>query len=83
MIPMLTEYELIIIGPDDTGEVIICKSSGIFNDFNDIVQEAIRKGFIGESFRKHVRSAQGHVEHEYEYIGMGRKIKSGKRYKEI
>ena len=83
MIPIHIEYELIIIGPDDTGEVIMFKSSGIFNDFNDIVTEAIRKGFIGESCRKHVRIAQGHVEHEYEYIGMGRKIKSGKRYKEI
>lgn len=78
MIRMLTEYELIIIGPDDFGEVIIFKSSAIFNDFNDIVTEAIRKGFIGESCRKHVRIAQGHIEHEYEYIGMGRKIKEAK-----
>ena len=76
---MLTEYELIIIGPDDFGEVITFKSSAIFNDFNDIVTEAIRKGFIGESCRKHVRIAQGHIEHEYEYIGMGRKIKDAKR----
>ena len=75
---MLTEYELIIIGPDDFGEVITFKSSAIFNDFNDIVTEAIRKGFIGESCRKHVRIAQGHIEHEYEYIGMGRKIKEAK-----
>lgn len=79
MIRMLTEYEIIIIGPDDSGEVIIFKSGGIFNDFNDIVTEAIRKGFIGESCRKYVRIAQGHVEHEYEYIGMGRKIKESKR----
>lgn len=78
MIRMLTEYELIIIGPDDFGEVIIFKSSAIFNDFNDIVTEAIRKGFIGESCRKHVRIAQGHIEHEYEYIAMGRKIKEAK-----
>lgn len=76
---MLTEYEIIIIGPDDSGEVIIFKSGGIFNDFNDIVTEAIRKGFIGESCRKYVRIAQGHVEHEYEYIDMGRKIKESKR----
>ena len=79
MIRMLTEYEIIIISPDDSGEVIIFKSGGIFNDFNDIVTEAIRKGFIGESCRKYVRIAQGHVEHEYEYIGMGRKIKESKR----
>ena len=79
MIRMLTEYEIIIIGPDDSGEVIIFKSGGRFNDFNDIVTEAIRKGFIGESCRKYVRIAQGHVEHEYEYIGMGRKIKESKR----
>ena len=79
MIRMLTEYEIIIIGPDDSGEVIIFKSGGIFNDLNDIVTEAIRKGFIGESCRKYVRIAQGHVEHEYEYIGMGRKIKESKR----
>lgn len=79
MIRMLTEYEIIIIGADDSGEVIIFKSGGIFNDFNDIVTEAIRKGFIGESCRKYVRIAQGHVEHEYEYIGMGRKIKESKR----
>ena len=76
---MLTEYEIIIIGPDASGDVIIFKSGGIFNDFNDIVTEAIRKGFIGESCRKYVRIAQGHVEHEYEYIGMGRKIKESKR----
>ena len=80
---MLIEFELIIIGPDDTGEVIIFKSSGIFNDFNDIVTEAIREGFIGESCRKNVWIARGVIEYEYEYIGMGRKIKSGKRYKEI
>ena len=80
---MLIEYELIIIGPDDFGEVIIFKSSAIFNDFNDIVTEAIREGFIGESCRKNVWIARGVIEYEYEYIGMGRKIKSGKRYKEI
>lgn len=79
MIPMLTEYELIIIEPGECGEVITFKSSAIFDDFNDIVTEAIRKGFIGESCRKYVRIAQGHVEHEYEYIGMGRKIKESKR----
>ena len=83
MIRMLTEYEIIIIGPDDSGEVIIFKSGGIFNDFNDIVTEAIREGFIGESCRKNVRIARGVIEYEYEYIGMGRKIKSGKRYKKI
>ena len=76
---MLTEYELIIIEPGECGEVITFKSSAIFDDFNDIVTEAIRKGFIGESCRKYVRIAQGHVEHEYEYIGMGRKIKESKR----
>ena len=79
MISMLTEYELIIIEPGECGEVITFKSSAIFDDFNDIVTEAIRKGFIGESCRKYVRIAQGHVEHEYEYIGMGRKIKESKR----
>ena len=79
VILVITEYEIIIIGPDDCGEVIIFKSSTLFNDFNDIVTEAIKKGFIGESCRKYVRIAQGHVEHEYEYIGMGRKIKESKR----
>ena len=63
--------------------VITFKSSAIFDDFNDIVTEAIREGFIGESCRKNVWIARGVIEYEYEYIGMGRKIKSGKRYKEI
>ena len=59
------------------------KSNTMFHDFNDIVTEAVQKGFIGESCRKYVWIARGLIEHEYEYIGMGRKIKSGKRYKEI
>ena len=49
------------------------------NDSNDIITEAIHKGFIGESSRKNVKVARGHVEHEYEYIGMGRKIKNVKK----
>ena len=49
---MLTEYELIIIEPGECGEVITFKSNAIFDDFNDIVTEAIREGFIGESCRK-------------------------------
>lgn len=76
---MITEYELIIIENKDCGEVIIFRSNALLNDSNDIITEAIRKGFIGETCRKNVRVARGHVEHEYEYIGMGRKIKNGKR----
>lgn len=79
---MLTEYELIIIGPDGFGEVITFSSSATFDDFNDIVTEAVQKGFIGESCRKYVWIARGLIEHEYEYIGMGRKIKDAKRKKE-
>ena len=79
---MLTEYELIIIEPGECGEVITFKSSAIFDDFNDIVTEAIREGFIGESCRKNVWIARGVIEHEYEYIGMGRKIKDTKRKNE-
>ena len=52
VILVITEYEIIIIGPDDCGEVIIFKSSTLFNDFNDIVTEAIKKGFIGESWHR-------------------------------
>lgn len=78
MIRMLTEYELIIIGPGECGEVITFKSNTIFRDFNDIVTEAVQKGFIGESCRKYVWIARGLIEHEYEYIGMGRKIKEAK-----
>lgn len=79
MITMITEYELIIIENKDCGEVIIFKSNAFLNDSNEIITEAIRKGFIGESCRKNVRVARGHVEYEYEYIGMGRKIKDAKR----
>jgi len=82
VIPMLTEYELIIIGPGECGEVITFKSNTMFHDFNDIVTEAVQKGFIGESCRKYVWIARGLIEHEYEYIGMGRKIKDAKRKKE-
>lgn len=34
---MLAEYELIIIGPGECGEVITFKSNTMFHDFNDIV----------------------------------------------
>ena len=76
---MTTEYELIIIENKECGEVIIFRSNAIMNDSNDIITEAIHKGFIGESSRKNVKVARGHVEHEYEYIGMGRKIKNVKK----
>lgn len=76
---MTTEYELIIIENKECGEVIIFRSNAIMNDSNDIITEAIRKGFIGESCRKNVKVARGHVEYEYEYIGMGRKIKDVKK----
>lgn len=79
MIPMCAEYELIIIENKDCGEVIIFRSDAILNDSNDIITEAIRKGFIGESCRKNVLVARGLVEYEYEYIGMGRKIKNVKK----
>lgn len=79
MIPMCAEYELIIIENKDCGEVIIFRSDAILNDSNDIITEAIRKGFIGESCRKNVWVARGLVEYEYEYIGMGRKIKNVKK----
>lgn len=78
MITMITEYELIIIENKDCGEVIIFRSNAFLNDSNDIITEAIRKGFIGEFCRKNVRVARGHVEYEYEYIGMGREIKDAK-----
>lgn len=79
---MITEYEIIIIENKECGEVIIFKSNAILNDSNDIVTEAIRKGFIGESCRKKVRIARGLVEYEHEYIGMGRKIQNVKRKEE-
>lgn len=69
---MITEYELIIIENKDCGEVIIFKSNAFLNDSNDIITEAIRKGFIGESNRKNVRAARGHIEYEYECVGMKR-----------
>lgn len=76
---MCAEYELIIIENKDCGEVIIFRSNAILNDSNDIITEAIRKGFIGETCREKVWVARGLVEYEYEYIGMGRKIKNAKK----
>lgn len=72
MTAMTTEYELIIIENKGCGEIIVFKSNAIMNDSNDIISEAIRRGFIGESCRKNVRIARGYIEYEYEYIGNGK-----------
>ena len=61
---MNTKYEIIIIDSMNYSEVIIFKSNSIFHDSNDIVAEAIEKGFIGEVCKKNVWIARGYIENE-------------------
>lgn len=61
---MSIKYEIIIIDNDNYGEVIIFESGGVFNDSNDIVSEAIAKGFMGANCRKSVWIARGYIEYE-------------------
>lgn len=75
---MSTAYEIIIIEDKNCGEVIIFRSNHLLADSNEIVTEAIRKGFIGDGSRKYVRIARGYIEYEYEHIGKRRSLGNGK-----
>lgn len=41
-------YEIIIIYDKDCGDVICFRHNGFVNDENDIVTQAVKKGFLGE-----------------------------------
>ncbi len=71
--PMYIQYEIIIIYDKEYGEVIGFESSGIMNDSNDIITEAIKLELIEEKYRDRVRLARSVSEYEYEYV----KIKGG------
>lgn len=61
-------YEIIIRYDRLTNDVICFPSTGIVNDSNDIITEAIKQGFMGEENRKQVIIARAVSEYEYEYI---------------
>lgn len=61
---MSIEYEIIIIDRNNYCDVIIFESNGVFNDSNDIISEAIARGFMGENNRKSVWIARGYIEYE-------------------
>ena len=56
--PMYIQYEIIIIYDKEYGEVIGFESSGIMNDSNDIITEAIKLELIEEKYRDKVRLAR-------------------------
>ena len=61
-------YEIIIIYDKDCGDVICFRHNGFVNDENDIVTQAVKKGFLGEESRKYVRWARSVSEYEYDHI---------------
>ncbi len=64
----MSYYEIIIRYDRNISDLISFKINGFVNDSNDIVNEAIRQGFIGNENRKHVIIARAVSEYEYEYI---------------